>query len=172
MKQLRRLPVPVSPVMMETFIPQLTGESTMVSRMTTVLQRLKTDWAAQLQPEPIQAACESVGYTERRDSLLNTVDTVQTFMLQNIHGNTACRHLHHLSGLTFSASAYCQARMKLPLGVLEHLLERVGQSAYPTALDDGRWHGHRLFFVDGSGCSMPDTPVLQDQFGQPGEQQP
>ena len=62
--------------------------------------------------------------------------------------------------------------MKLPLGVLDHLLERVGQSAYPTVLDDGRWHGHRIFFVDGSGCSMPDTPVLQDEFSQPGEQQP
>jgi hypothetical protein len=172
MKQLRRLLVPVSPVMMETFIPQLTGESTMVSRMTTVLQRLKTDWAAQLQPKAIQAACESVGYTEWRDRLLSPVVTVQAFLLQILHGNTACRHLPHLSGLNFSASAYCQARMKLPLGVLEHLLERVGQSAYPTVLDDGRWHGHRIFFVDGSGCSMPDTPVWQDEFGQPGEQQP
>jgi len=56
--------------------------------------------------------------------------------------------------------------------VLEHLVERVGQSVRPTALEDGRWHGHRTFFVDGSGCSRPDTPVLQEEFGQPGEQQP
>jgi len=62
--------------------------------------------------------------------------------------------------------------MKLPLAVLEHLLERVGQAARSTALEDGRWHGHRTFFLDGSGCSMPDTPVLQKEFGQPGEQQP
>jgi hypothetical protein len=144
----------------------------MISRMTTVLQRLKTEWAAHLPPEAILAACEAVGYTEWRDRLLNPVVTVQAFLLQILHGNTACRHLPHLSGLTFSASAYCQARTKLPLGVLEHLLERLGQSAYPTALEDGRWHGHRTFFVDGSGCSMPDTPVLQEEFGQPGEQQP
>ena len=144
----------------------------MRSRMTTVLQRLKTEWAVHLQPEAILAACEAVGYTEWRDRLLNPVVTVQAFLLQILHGNTACRHLPHLSGLTFSASAYCQARTKLPLGVLEHLLERLGQSAYPTALEDGRWHGHRTFFVDGSGCSMPDTPVLQEEFAQPGEQQP
>jgi len=144
----------------------------MISRITTVLQSLKTAWTAQLQPEAILAACEAVGYTEWRDRLLNPVVTVQAFLLQILHGNTACRHLPHLSGLTFSASAYCQARAKLPLGVLEHLLKRQGQSAYPMALEDGLWHGHRIFFVDGSGCSMPDTPVLQEEFGQPGEQQP
>ena len=144
----------------------------MVPSVTTVLQRFKTDWAAQLHPEAIHAACEAVGYTTWRDRLLNPVITVQLFLLQILHGNTACRHLPHLSGFHFSASAYCQARTKLPLGVLEHLVARVGQAARSTALEDGRWHGHRTFFVDGSGCSMPDTPVLQDAFGQPGEQQP
>jgi Transposase DDE domain len=144
----------------------------MLAQLTQTLQRLKTDWAAQLQPEAIQAACDAIGYTQWRDRLLNPVVTVQVFRWQILHGNTACRHLPHVSGIRFSASAYCQARMKLPLAVLEHLLERVGQSAQSTALEDGRWHGHRTFFLDGSGCSMPDTPVLQKEFGQPGEQQP
>ena len=144
----------------------------MLAKLTQTLQRLTTDWAAQLHPDAIQAACEAVGYTQWRDRLLNPVVTVQVFLLQILHGNTACRHLPHLSSLHFSASAYCQARTKLPLAVLEHLLARVGQSARSTALEDGRWHGHRTFFVDGSGCSMPDTPVLQEEFGQPGEQQP
>jgi Transposase DDE domain len=144
----------------------------MIAKLTQTLQRLKTDWAAQLQSDAIEAACDAVGYTQWRDRLLNPVVTVQVFLLQMLHGNTACRHLPHLSGLHFSASAYCQARTKLPLGVLEHLVERVSQSVRSTALQDGRWHGHRTFFVDGSGCSMPDTPVLQEEFGQPGEQQP
>jgi Transposase DDE domain len=144
----------------------------MVAKLTQTLQRLKTDWAAQLQPDAIQTACHAVGYTQWRDRLLNPVVTVQVFLLQMLYGNTACRHLPYLSGLRFSASAYCQARTKLPLAVLEHLWAGVGQSARSTALEDGRWHGHRTFFVDGSGCSMPDTPVLQEAFGQPGEQQP
>src|ERR1035438_3159419 len=33
--------------------------------------------------------------------------------------------------------------------------------------DNGRWLGHRLFYVDGSSFSMPDKPVLQKEFGQP-----
>jgi hypothetical protein len=32
------------------------------------------------------------------------------------------------------------------------------------------WRGHRTFLVDGTGVSMPDTPELQDHFGQPGQQ--
>jgi hypothetical protein len=35
-----------------------------------------------------------------------------------------------------------------------------------------RWHGHRTWFVDGGGFSMPDTPPLQARFGQSGAQQP
>jgi len=34
------------------------------------------------------------------------------------------------------------------------------------------WHGHRVFHVDGSSFSMPDTPALQEAFGQPGAQKP
>jgi hypothetical protein len=92
--------------------------------------------------------------------------------LQILHGNTACSHLPHLSGLRCSAAAYCQARAKLPLHLFALLLERFGSAVQRAALDEGRWHGHRTFFVDGSGCSMPDTPALQDAFGQPTEQRP
>lgn len=56
--------------------------------------------------------------------------------------------------------------------MLNHLLDSVSQSAGSAALEDRHWHGHRTFFVDGSGCSMPDTPVWQEEYGQPGEQQP
>src|SRR5687767_11065761 len=69
----------------------------MVPSVTTVLDRFKTDWAAQLHPEAIRAACEAAGYTAWRDRLLNPVVTVQLFLLQILHGNTACRHLPHLS---------------------------------------------------------------------------
>jgi hypothetical protein len=51
-------------------------------------------------------------------------------------------------------------------------LERFGSEVQRSALDDGRWHGHRTFLVDGSGCAMPDIPALQDALGQPTEQRP
>jgi hypothetical protein len=117
----------------------------MVPSVTTILQRLKTAWAAQLQPDAIHTACQKAGYTSWRDRLLNPVITVQLLLLQILHGNTACQHLPHLSGLRFSASASCQARAKLPLSVLTHLLERLGHAAQPALSKEGRWHGHRTF---------------------------
>jgi hypothetical protein len=98
--------------------------------------------------------------------------TRSVITLQILHGTTACSHLPHLSGLRFSASAYCQARRKLPLDLFALLLTRLCASVQPHVSEEACWHGHRTFFVDGSGCSMPDTPALQDVFGQSTEQRP
>lgn len=80
-------------------------------------------------------------------------------------------HLPHLSGERFTASAYCQARRRLPLRLLEKLVDR-----FAGKLDGTRqvplWRGHRVLLVDGSGFSMPDTAELQAYFGQPSQQKP
>ena len=144
----------------------------MVPHITAILERFTGEWAMLLPPEAILTVCREIGYTAWRDRVLTPVTTLQLFLLQILHGNTACRHLPHLSGLRFSAAAYCQARAKLPLSFFALLLERFGRAVQRSALDEGRWHGHRTFFVDGSGCSMPDTPTLQDAFGQPNVQRP
>jgi hypothetical protein len=144
----------------------------MVPHITTILQRFTGEWAMLLQPEAIHAVCREIGYTAWRDRLLTPVTTMQLFLWQMLHGNTACSHLPHLSGLRFTAAAYGQARARLPLRFFDLLLERFGSAVQRAAVDDGRWHGHRPFLVDGSGCSMPDTPALQDAFGQSTEQRP
>jgi hypothetical protein len=87
-------------------------------------------------------------------------------------GPTACRHLPHVSGLRCSAAAYGQARAKLPRRLFARLLERFGTAVQRSARDEGRGHGPRTFLVDGSGCSMPDPPALQDAFGPSTEQRP
>jgi len=118
------------------------------------------------------AMCQEAGYTSWRDRVLTPVTTIQLFLLPILHGNTACSHLPHLSGLRFSVSAYCQARARLPLDLFGLLLTCFCTSAQARRADEGQWHGHRTFFVDGSGCSMPDTPALQAAFGQSTEQRP
>ena len=56
--------------------------------------------------------------------------------------------------------------------MLRHLLhDRVQRQRQKTA-QRATWHGHRICFVDGSSCSMADTPELQRRFGQPTEQKP
>jgi len=63
-------------------------------------------------------------------------------------------------------SAYCQARAKIPLDVLDkintHWVERMQNHIPHGAL----WHGRHVQLVDGTGVSMPDTPVNQARWPQ------
>ena len=104
--------------------------------------------------------------------MLTPVVTVQVFLLQILHGNTACAHLPRLARLRFTVAAYCRARQKLPLEVLTRLLKQTIECLQGQTFDTGRWLGHRVFFLDGSSFSMPDTPELQAHFGQSGMQKP
>ena len=102
--------------------------------------------------------------------MLNPVVTIQLFVLQVLHGNTACTALPHLARMAFTAAGYCKARMRIKLEVFELLLKRCVESIQQQTLDTGRWLGHRVFMVDGSSFSMSDTQALRDYFGQPSGQ--
>ena len=143
----------------------------MVGMVTQVLKHIKAELAQILDAQTILTLCREVGY-QWRPRLLDPVTTVHLFILQILHGNTACSHLPHLAGQRFTASAYCQARTRLPLVVWQQLVRRTSAALEPTTHDEGRWRGHRTFLVDGSSFSMPDTPELQEHFGQPSGQRP
>src|SRR5262245_41469879 len=118
--------------------PSCPGGAPMVPSITTILQRFTGEWATLLQPDAILAMCGAIGYTAWRDRVLTPVTTIHVCLWQILPGNTACRHLPHLSGIRFSAAAYCQARAKLPLRFFDRLLERFGRAVQRSALDDGR----------------------------------
>jgi len=142
----------------------------MARSILAAVQQIKADVAQFLKPEFIHAACETVGHGWRQ-RVLDPVTTVHLFVLQILHGNTACAHVPRLGAVDCTGEAYCQARQRLPLSVLRNLLQALSQYlSANTMLDEGRWHGHRTFLVDGSGVSMPDTPELQAHFGQSGAQ--
>jgi hypothetical protein len=143
----------------------------MTATLTQVVKQFQQDWTSQLEPEAIVTACRGAAY-RWRERTLDPVTTIQLFFVQILHGNTACTHLRHLTKLDVTASAYCQARMKLPLTVFEQLLGSVSQALQHEPLDEGRWLGQRTFWVDGSSFSMPDTPTLPEHFGQSGKQLP
>jgi Transposase DDE domain len=110
----------------------------------------------------------------QRCRTLTPVVTAFLFLKQVLHGNTACSNLRHLAGLEFSAAAYCRARRRLPFGFFHRLQNAVTQECFdadPLQADE-RWHGHEVYLIDGSSFSMPDTPDLQEAFGQPGRQTP
>ncbi len=140
-------------------------------RIVSVLRRLKDAPARQLDRPEIVDACRQVQHTWRH-CLLDPVAIIHLFLHQILRGNTAINHLVRISGRSFTGSAYCQARSRLPLALFRELLRRVADRLRPAIDDHGRWHGHRVFVADGSSFSMPDTPELHEHFGQPSVQQP
>lgn len=134
-----------------------------------ILRQLKADVGTAIAAETITKICRYLGY-RCRERVLGPVTTVHVFLLQILHGNTACSALSRLAGVRFTATAYCLARARLPLALFQDLLEHVCDSLYPEVQETGRWHGHRTWHLDGSSFSMPDTPELQARFGQPSVQ--
>jgi hypothetical protein len=140
----------------------------MPPRIIPILGRLRQDIAAGLSRQTIEDACRRAGHRWRQ-RVLDPATTIYLFLLQVLHGNTACQHVVHFGGWSFTDSAYCQARKRLPLAVYDRLLGRTA-AALRTASDAARWLGHRVWIVDGSSFSMPDEPELQRHFGQPAGQ--
>lgn len=68
------------------------------------------------------------------------------------------------------AEAYGQARSRLPIELLQQLLAKLCSRLNGYVNDAERWLGHRVWVIDGSSCSMADTPALQQAFGQPTNQ--
>lgn len=143
----------------------------MVHRIHEALCQIQQDLAKHLDPAVIVKLCRTARY-HWRQRVLDPVTTIHLFVLQILNGNTACSHLPHLAKKRFTASAYCQARARLPLKIFQKLLNGVGQALEAVTDQAERWRGHRVFLVDGSSFSMPDTPQLQEKFGQPGAQKP
>jgi hypothetical protein len=99
--------------------------------------------------------------------------TTRLFLHQVLHGNASIAELRRLAKFPFAESSYCDARQRLPLAFFQRLHRAVLGRCRARDADDlqALWQGrHRVFFVDGSSFSMPDTPELQDEFGQPSGQ--
>src|SRR6185312_5429663 len=95
----------------------LINERPWMASVSTSLQRIRQDLCEHLPDASIVAACAAAGH-RWRDRKLGPVMTVQLFMLQALWFNTAIEHLRRLAGFPFTAAAYCNARVRLPLAAL------------------------------------------------------
>jgi hypothetical protein len=141
----------------------------MRASIARVVEQFKQSWSQELEDDAIEQAMREAGHKWRMRDLPPVV-TVRMFLLQILFGNVACNHVPHLARKDVTGSAYCEARGRLPLAALQMLLTRSTAKMAECAQDSGLWLGHRLFFMDGSSFSMPDTPELQNHFGQSGQQ--
>jgi hypothetical protein len=144
-----------------------------MSTISQAVNRIKASVDTALPEATVRALAADLSRTHYQRTLTPVV-TTYLFLQQVLHGNTAVSHLRHLSGLDFTDSAYCQARQRLPVGFFHRLHQAVLTPCRQQADRDrsSRWHGHRVYGLDGSSFSMPDTPELQEAFGQPSGQAP
>jgi len=147
--------------------------------LVSILGRIRQDVAGQIDELAVNDACRQENY-HWKERLLNPTNTIHAFLLQVLNQNTPPNDVPRRCQVSFTGSAFCKARRRLPLGVFRGLLCRLAETLLPNPgpkdpgaeADEGRWHSHRTFIMDGSSFSMPDTPELQRHFGQPGNQAP
>lgn len=135
-----------------------------------VIEQIQQNPSRFLEHLPIRQVCEEMGLVFRK-RLLDPATTAGLFIRQILHGNRSCASVRHWAGRSFSPQAYCSARKRLPLEVLQRLSRRLCDAAWRLQAQGGKlFLTHRVFVADGSNFSMPDTPALQAHFGQSGAQ--
>lgn len=137
-----------------------------MASVARALLRIKEDLQAFLPEDSIVAACRQAGH-RWRERQLGPVETIHLFILQVLNFNIAMTGLRHLGKTTLKAPAYCRARMRLPLKVLQSLLVESSAAMRRTQPAAMRWCGLKAYLVDGSSTIAPDTPGSQKAFGQP-----
>jgi hypothetical protein len=116
-----------------------------------------------------------------RDRIFSPVTTIWGFLSQVLSEDHSCRDavsriLAHraASGLepcSPNTASYCNARSRLPTGVLRSLAKSTAQQLQQDLPEAWRWNGRNVFIADGSHVSMPDTPENQASYPQPVVQQ-
>jgi len=122
-------------------------------------------------------AAEGVSYNQ---SIYTPFVTLCTFLSQVLDPDHSCRAavarvivwlaIHDRKPCSEQTGTYCDARLRLPLGVVQQLVRRTGNEAEAGAAPDWLWKGRRVLLVDGTTASMPDTPRNQAAFPQPNSQ--
>ena len=132
-------------------------------------------------PEQDLRAAAAAADPHGRVRLWPPIQVLWAFLVQVLHPGWSCEAAvaevlaeHAAAGTPLNASpdpsAYCQGRQRVPEAVYRHALWTAGQTLQAKAGDVCRWCDRRVWVVDGSSCSMPDTPELQTAFGQPDRQ--
>ena len=133
--------------------------------------RIKSDPLAALDSRLLENICIEMGLEWRR-TVLTPPATLACFIRQVIDGNVSCEAVSQASDGRFTAQGFWAARQRLALEVIVAYSRRIADAAEreSDASQASLFHGHRTWHIDGSSFSMPDTPELQEQFGQPGGQ--
>ena len=118
---------------------------------------------------------------EHRERLYPPTVTLSMFLRQTLEADGSCqkavngwaaqRAADGLSACSTRTGAYCRARQRLPLEMVQTLTRQTGRLLSQKALAPWQWRGRAVKLVDGTGLSMPDTPRNQAKYPQPSTQE-
>ena len=117
-----------------------------------------------------------------RERKFPPTETLSMFLSQALSADRSCQKAvdeaaikRLAAGLTPCSThtgAYCRARARLPMAMVQTLTGYVGQWVTGHAPDAWHWRGQPVRLVDGTTVAMPDTPANQSAYPQPRSQQP
>lgn len=155
-----------------------------MSMMTNCRQILKDEFFERVEffnqflcAQDIFDAAAAANY-QWRDRIWTPLQTLWAFLVQVLEVGCSCREAvaHVLAeqaalgqpvAASADPSAYCQGRQRLPRSLFKSAVRCVGQKLSEKVSSAYLWCNRRIWVVDGSSCSMPDTPELRKTFGQP-----
>jgi len=113
---------------------------------------------------------------EHRERLYPPTETLSMFLAQAMSADRSCQNivnqatLHRLVGGLAARSThtggYCRARQRLPLAMIAHLTQHLGNQIDEQLPSEWRWQGRRVRIIDGTTVTMPDTAANQATFPQ------
>lgn len=118
-----------------------------------------------------------------RERVYSLRRTFWGFLYQALNPSCPCREivrqiqalfsLHSHRSVDEGTGAYCQARSRLPLDILQRIRHAVAAFADKLLPDAQQlWHGLRPKVIDGTTVTLPDTPKNQRAYPQSRSQKP
>jgi len=124
--------------------------------------------------ELARAVQEEVGVW--RDRRYAPLVALRLFVEQVLHTDHACQDVvvryaservaQGEAQVSLSSGPYCNARQRLPLGLVERLGKTVGERLEGGSTAGWRWRGRSVKIVDGTTVTMPDTEDNQARYPQ------
>ena len=130
--------------------------------------------------EDVHQLCEELG-VEYRERYFPPAVALGLFVSQVLSRQDACsttvvsfngaRMRRGLPPACTDASAYCKARAKLPVKLIDTLSKRGVQNAHSKTPLKWKWRGLDVYLVDGLVLRAPDTQANQQAYPQPSSQE-
>lgn len=108
---------------------------------------------------------------EHRRRLYTPIETLSMFISQALNQDGSCQKVVNEGALvdtnrSVSTGGYCRARTRLSENMVSKLTKAVASYNEQQVKSSWLWKGKRVYLVDGTTLTMPDTPANQDVFPQ------